>query len=410
MSGYILQGKKADGSMVNIDLAAKYDALGEEISVKYATKSELADAGNFDENGSYPNLTAGTATEATHAASADTATNSTYAQTASTADTAGYATTAKGDEDGNDIKNTYATKSELDAVDENASRFIENGSYPDLVAGTSNFALQADQAAYASSTASAEFAEAASHADSADSATKATQDGQGRNIANTYATKSELAAAGQFDPNGNYPNLTAGDATHAASADAATKASQDASGNDIAATYATKSELAAAGQFDPNGNYPNLTAGNATNATNDGQGRNISETYALKSEVGSKMYRHFITIRKEDDPDYGVGIFCYKSSRSAKFTTVDELYDELNAKGFNNSNAVYPATGSYGSESSGTALLYLRADLYTVGTGGGHTKNIKRIIFYTAKGEGLMVYSSGVNYSQGIVTDIVMDD
>lgn len=23
-------------------------------------------------------------------------------------------------------------------------------------------------------------------------------------------------------------------------------------------------------QFDPNGNYPNLTAGNATNATNDG--------------------------------------------------------------------------------------------------------------------------------------------
>lgn len=192
MSGYILQGKKADGSMVNIDLAAKYDALGEEISVKYATKSELADAGNFDENGSYPNLTAGTATEATHAASADTATNSTYAQTASTADTAGYATTAKGDEDGNDIKNTYATKSELDAVDENASRFIENGSYPDLVAGTSNFALQADQAAYASSTASAEFAEAAFHADSADSATKATQDGQGRNIANTYALKSEV--------------------------------------------------------------------------------------------------------------------------------------------------------------------------------------------------------------------------
>lgn len=191
MSGYILQGKKADGSMVNIDLAAKYDALGEEISVKYATKSELGDAGNFDENGSYPNLTAGTATEATHAASADTATNSTYAQTASTADTAGYATTAKGDEDGNDIKNTYATKSELDAVDENASRFIENGSYPDLVAGTSNFALQADQAAYASSTASAEFAEAAFHADSADSATKATQDGQGRDIASTYALKGE---------------------------------------------------------------------------------------------------------------------------------------------------------------------------------------------------------------------------
>ena len=73
----------------------------------------------------------------------------------------------------------------------------------------------------------------------------ATNDGQGNNIAATYATKAELAEAGQFDPSGTYPNLTAGDATHAASADAATKASQDASGNDIVATYATKAENAA---------------------------------------------------------------------------------------------------------------------------------------------------------------------
>ena len=108
---------------------------------------------------------ADTATNADHATNADEATNATYAQTASTADTAGYATTAKGDENGNDI-------------------------------------------------------------------------------AATYATKSELAAAGQFDPNGTYPNLTAGNATHAANADAATKASQDASGNDIVATYATKTENA----------------------------------------------------------------------------------------------------------------------------------------------------------------------
>lgn len=248
--------------MVNIDLAAKYDGVGEEISVKYATKQELAGAGNFDENGNYPNLTVGNATEAVHATDADEAN---YANTAGTADTAGYATTAGSDEDGNNIKSTYATKTdvevkanqadltnvingttpvakstnsdhatsadtatsaesatdavnaqlavkatqdaagnniqstyatktELDAVDENASRFIENGSYPDLVAGTSNFALQADQAAYASSTASAEFAEVAFHADSADSATKATQDGQGRNIASTYALKSEVGA------------------------------------------------------------------------------------------------------------------------------------------------------------------------------------------------------------------------
>ena len=55
----------------------------------------------------------------------------------------------------------------------------------------------------------------------------------------------DIENAGNFDPSGTYPNLTAGGATHAASADAATKASQDASGNDIVATYATKAENAA---------------------------------------------------------------------------------------------------------------------------------------------------------------------
>lgn len=53
----------------------------------------------------------------------------------------------------------------------------------------------------------------------------------------------DIEAAGNFDPNGTYPNLTAGDATHAASADAATKATQDGNGNNIASTYATKSEI-----------------------------------------------------------------------------------------------------------------------------------------------------------------------
>lgn len=58
----------------------------------------------------------------------------------------------------------------------------------------------------------------------------------------------DIEAAGNFDPNGTYPNLTAGKATnaaHADSADTATKATQDASGNDIVATYATKAENAA---------------------------------------------------------------------------------------------------------------------------------------------------------------------
>ena len=60
-------------------------------------------------------------------------------------------------------------------------------------------------------------------------ATKATQDGNGDNIANTYAKQS-----------GTYPNMTVGNASNAVNA---TKATQDGSGNNIASTYAKKSEL-----------------------------------------------------------------------------------------------------------------------------------------------------------------------
>ena len=138
----------------------------------------------------------GHATNADHATSADTATNADHATSADTATNAGHATSA-------------------------------------------DTATNADEATNAT------YAQTASTADTAGYATTAKGDANGNDIAATYATKAELAAAGQFDPNGTYPNLTAGDAMHAASADAATKASQDASGNDIVATYATKAENAA---------------------------------------------------------------------------------------------------------------------------------------------------------------------
>ena len=122
------------------------------------------------------------------------------------------------------------------------------------------------------------------HAQSADSATKASQDGSGNNIAATYATKAELEDAGSFNASGTYPNLTAGEATHADSADTATSAASatnatnatnavnatnDGAGNNIAATYATKAELAAGGgsSFNASGTYPNLTAGSAQNVS-----------------------------------------------------------------------------------------------------------------------------------------------
>ena len=61
-------------------------------------------------------------------------------------------------------------------------------------------------------------------ADSAASADRAAKDGQGNVISSTYATKSELAAAGGFDAGGTYPNLTAGEAAHAEEADTASSA------------------------------------------------------------------------------------------------------------------------------------------------------------------------------------------
>ena len=84
------------------------------------------------------------------------------------------------DSEGNVIANTYAKTS---------------GSYPNMTVGNATHATNADNATNAVN------ADNATHADSADSAVKATQDGNGDNIAATYAKQ-----------NGTYPNLTAGEA------------------------------------------------------------------------------------------------------------------------------------------------------------------------------------------------------
>ena len=137
------------------------------------------------------------------------------ADSAGSAATATNAVNAQNDGSGNNIAATYATKSEL----AQAGGFDAAGTYPSLRAGEAahaDSADTADSASYAQSAGSAATATNAAHADSADTATKATQDGSGNNIAATYATKSELAAsgggAGGFDASGTYPELTAGKA------------------------------------------------------------------------------------------------------------------------------------------------------------------------------------------------------
>lgn len=74
-------------------------------------------------------------------------------------------------------------------------------------------------------------------ATSADSATKATQDASGNVITSTYATKAEVTSGlgGKLDKTAK--------AASAATADSATKATQDASGNVITSMYATKAAL-----------------------------------------------------------------------------------------------------------------------------------------------------------------------
>ena len=74
-------------------------------------------------------------------------------------------------------------------------------------------------------------------ATSADSATKATQDASGNVITSTYATKAEVTSVlgGKLDKTAK--------AASAATADSATKATQDASGNVITSMYATKAAL-----------------------------------------------------------------------------------------------------------------------------------------------------------------------
>lgn len=123
-------------------------------------------------------------------------------------------------------------------------------------------------------------------------AQRANQDGNGNSIANSYART-----------NGNYPNMTVGNATNADTATTATKATQDGGGNNIENTYATKDELTdgLAGKQPTgnyalqNGTYPDMTVGNATNAEN-AENANTATTATTANHVqnaltfGNKSY------------------------------------------------------------------------------------------------------------------------
>ena len=254
------------------------------------------------------------------------------------AETAGNVGSSEKDGDGNVITETYATKAELEstlaASKTYADTHINNKSNPHGVTKAQLGLDKVDNTADADKT--------VKKANTADTATKATQDASGNVITATYATKAEtestLAASKTYtdthinnksNPHGvtkaqlgldKVDNTADADKTvkKAGTADTATKATQDASGNVITTTYATKSEtestLAAAKTYtdthinnksNPHGvtkaqlglgNVDNTadanktvkkagTADTATKATQDASGNVITTTYSTKAEA-----------------------------------------------------------------------------------------------------------------------------
>ena len=191
------------------------------------------------------------------------------------------------------------------------------------------------------------------------SATKATQDAAGNVITATYATKTALnakqdtaTAFKQTDADKLYLAKT-GKAVSATSADSATKATQDASGNVITSTYATKDELST--KLDASDAFTRATADtlylgktakaasaatadtatsatsavNATKATQDASGNVITTTYATKSEVNTGLAGKA------------------NSSHTHTIANVTGLQDALNAANTQASNAI-PKEGDRG--------------------------------------------------------------
>ena len=156
---------------------------------KYDVLSGNVDLSNYAQiNGTYPNMNVGNATNAGNAASADSADKVANSLTinidgepitfdGSAARTVDINTTSSTDPEAVHFTEQALTSEQQTQARENIGAAGTSGSYPNMTVGN------------------------ATHADSADSAAKATQDGNGDNIAATYAKQ-----------NGTYPNLAAGEA------------------------------------------------------------------------------------------------------------------------------------------------------------------------------------------------------
>lgn len=255
------------------------------------------------------------------------------ANQADTATTATSATKATQDASGNVITSTYATKTELSAK-QNASTAVEvatagtavgDSTHPVYV-NASGVATKIDKVAAAAK------ADTATSATTAASATKATQDGNGANIADTYAKKTELPTVNNatltIQKNGtNVATFTANSASAAtANITVPTKTSELTNDSNYATTTQVNARVATAqgtdnandvmvvnssGNVTPalitNANISSSaaiaqskisgltdalaeklsTTGTAAKATADAKGNNIADTYATKSQINA---------------------------------------------------------------------------------------------------------------------------
>ena len=368
---------------------ASQDASGNVITTTYATKTELstglADKANVDDlatvatSGSYNDLTNKPTIPTVDSALSSTSTNPVQNKVINTAlagklSTSGTAAKATADANGNNIVNTYATKTELGTVESavetaqssadakvakaqgstNANKVLITDGSGNVTIGTVSSAMITDgtitnadissSAAIAQSKISGLTNSLNAKANTADLAAVATS-GSYNDLTNKptipsaytlpAATSSALGGvkSGGDITVGTDGTVTVNSATNAdkaTTATSATKASQDASGNVITTTYATKTELstglsakantedlatvATSGSYNDLTNKPTIptvdsalsststnpvqnkvintalagklsTSGTAAKATADANGNNIASTYATKSQI-----------------------------------------------------------------------------------------------------------------------------
>lgn len=155
--------------------ASKADSATKATSAENATRATNADKAASAEN----------ANEAKHALNADNAKEAKHAATATTADSAAKATTADTAAKANKATTADTATRALNADNAEEAKHAASASKAD----NATKATSADNAGYATK---AGTADSAGKATNADNAGRATNDGNGNNIVNTYATKSEL--------------------------------------------------------------------------------------------------------------------------------------------------------------------------------------------------------------------------